>query len=137
MPNVGTVFTSLPSLYGEHIPGALAPGDAAKTARTLGRHQGRRHHRGQPARRARSPRAAGGFKLMHEDRGDAGRKALAKTANDLAAAASKDPAFAGVFTTTRARPPSTPAIDRQKAQMVGLTPTDVFSTLSCTSARST
>src|SRR4029077_6122110 len=51
-------------------------------------------------------------------------------ANDLAAAANKDPAFAGVFTLYNAGSPSVYAdIDRLKAQMVDLTPTDVFSTL--------
>ena len=46
------------------------------------------------------------------------------------AAANKDPAFAGVFTLFNAGSPSVYAdIDRLKAEKVGLTPTDVFSTL--------
>jgi multidrug efflux pump subunit AcrB len=48
----------------------------------------------------------------------------------LVAAANKDPAFAGVFTLYNAGSPSLYAdIDRLKAEKVGLTPTDVFSSL--------
>jgi len=51
-------------------------------------------------------------------------------ANDLVAAANKDPHFAGAFTLFNAGSPSVYAdIDRVKAQKVGVTPTDVFSTL--------
>ncbi|HEV3311110.1 MAG TPA: efflux RND transporter permease subunit [Chloroflexota bacterium] len=128
-PNVGTVFTSLPSLYGEHIPGANA---AAMLPRLRERLAGIKDAViiviNPPA--VQGLGAAGGFKLMLEDRGELGPQALAKAANDLAAAANKDPAFAGVFTLYNAGSPSVYAdIDRKKAQMVGLTPTDVFSTL--------
>src|SRR5262249_4485742 len=48
----------------------------------------------------------------------------------LVAAANKDPSFAGVFTLFGTRSPSVYAdIDREKAEKVGLTPTDVFNTL--------
>jgi hydrophobe/amphiphile efflux-1 (HAE1) family protein len=128
-PNVGTVFTSLPSLYGEHIPGANA---AAMLPRLRERLAGIKDAViiviNPPA--VQGLGAAGGFKLMLEDRGELGPQALAKAANDLAAAANKDPAFAGVFTLYNAGSPSVYAdIDRLKAQMVDLTPTDVFSTL--------
>ena len=128
-PNVGTVFTSLPSLYGEHIPGANA---AAMLPRLRERLAGIKDAViivvNPPA--VQGLGAAGGFKLMLEDRGELGPQALAKAANDLTAAANKDPAFAGVFTLYNAGSPSVYAdIDRKKAQMVGLTPTDVFSTL--------
>jgi hydrophobe/amphiphile efflux-1 (HAE1) family protein len=128
-PNVGTVFTSLPSLYGEHIPGANA---AAMLPRLRERLAGIKDAViivvNPPA--VQGLGAAGGFKLMLEDRGELGPQALAKAANDLAAAANKDPAFAGVFTLYNAGSPSVYAdIDRKKAQMVGLTSTDVFSTL--------
>ena len=73
---------------------------------------------------------AGGFKLMLEDRAGLGSEALVKSAKDLVAAANKDPTFAGVFTLFNAGSPSVYAdIDRLKAEKVGLTPTDVFSTL--------
>jgi multidrug efflux pump subunit AcrB len=73
---------------------------------------------------------AGGFKMMLQDRAGLGSDALAKAAQTLVAAANKDPSFAGVFTLFGTRSPSVYAdIDREKAEKVGLTPTDVFSTL--------
>ena len=73
---------------------------------------------------------AGGFKLMLQDRAGLGSEALAQAAQALVAAANKDPDFAGVFTLFSTRSPSIYAdIDREKAEKVGLTPTDVFSTL--------
>jgi hydrophobe/amphiphile efflux-1 (HAE1) family protein len=127
--NVGTIFTSLPSLYGLHMPGV----NAAKMVTTL---------------RARLSvikdayvivvmppavqglGAAGGFKMMLEDRAGLGPQALAKAANDLVAAANKDKAFGGVFTLYNAGAPTVFAdVDRLKAEKVGLKPTDVFSTM--------
>ncbi len=98
---------------------------------TLGQHQGRAVIIVVNPPAVQGLGAAGGFKLMLEDRGELGPQALAKAANDLAAAANKDPAFAGVFTLYNAGSPSVYAdIDRQKVCMVGLAhPTDVFSTL--------
>jgi multidrug efflux pump subunit AcrB len=73
---------------------------------------------------------AGGFKMMVQDRAGLGSDALARAAQALVAAANKDPDFAGVFTLFSNRSPSIYAdIDREKAEKVGLTPTDVFSTL--------
>jgi len=129
-PNVGTIFTSLPSLYGKHIPGTNAAAMVQKlqakfsaaikdavvitimppTVQGLG--------------------SAGGFKLMLEDRDGLGPQALAKAANDLVAAANKDKAFGGTFTLFNAGSPSVYAdIDRLKAEKIGLMPTDVFSTM--------
>ena len=68
--------------------------------------------------------------MMLEDRAGLGPEALVKAARTLIAAANKDPDFAGVFTLFNAGSPSVYAdIDRVKAEKVGLTPTDVFSTL--------
>jgi hydrophobe/amphiphile efflux-1 (HAE1) family protein len=128
-PNMGTVFTSLPSLYGHHLPGI----NAATMVQTL-----RQRFAGfkdanvlviQPPA-VQGLGAAGGFKLMLEDRGGLGAQALAKAANALVAEANKDSTFAGSFTLYNAGAPSVYAdIDRLKAEKVGLTPTDVFSTL--------
>ena len=128
-PNVGTVFTSLPSLYGESQRGS----DAATMIEAL-----RKRFAGykdanlvviQPPA-VQGLGAAGGFKLMLEDRSGLGPQALAKAANALVAAANKDATFAGVFTLYNAGSPSVYAdIDRLKAEKVGLTATDVFSTL--------
>src|SRR6185369_12358923 len=64
------------------------------------------------------------------DRNNLGPQTLANATNALVAAANKDPAFAGVFTLYNAGSRSLYAdIDRLKAEKVGLTPTDVFSTL--------
>jgi HAE1 family hydrophobic/amphiphilic exporter-1 len=72
----------------------------------------------------------GGFKMMVQDRAGLGSEALAQAAQKLVAAANKDPDFAGVFTLFGTGAPSIYAdIDREKAEKVGLTPTDVFSTL--------
>src|SRR6202011_3633977 len=74
--------------------------------------------------------SAGGFKMMLEDRAGLGSQAVVRAANDLVAAANKDPHFAGAFTLFNTGSPSVYAdIDRVKAEKVGLTPTDVFSTL--------
>jgi multidrug efflux pump subunit AcrB len=74
--------------------------------------------------------SSGGFKLMVQDRAGVGPKALEKAAQTLVAAANRDPDFAGVFTLFNTGSPSVFAdIDREKAQKVGLTPTDIFSTL--------
>jgi multidrug efflux pump subunit AcrB len=74
--------------------------------------------------------SAGGFKMMLEDRGGLGYGAMVTAARSLVAAANKDPDFAGVFTLFNAGSPSVYAdIDRLKAEKLGLTPTDVFSTL--------
>jgi multidrug efflux pump subunit AcrB len=68
--------------------------------------------------------------MMLEDRGGLGSQALARAANALVDAADKDPDFAGVFTLFNAGSPSLYTdINRVKAEKVGLTPTDVFSTL--------
>ncbi|MDB5977291.1 MAG: multidrug efflux transporter permease subunit [Nevskia sp.] len=128
-PNVGTIFTALPSLYGKHVPGV----NAAKMVQIL-----RQKYAAikdayivvvmPPA--VQGLGSAGGFKMMVEDRGELGPQALAKATNDLVAAAQKDPTFAAVFTLYNAGSPSIYAdIDRLKAEKVGLTTTDVFSTL--------
>src|SRR5207253_9985188 len=73
---------------------------------------------------------AGGFKMMLQDRAGLGSDVLARAAQTLVAAANKDPSFAGVFTFIGTRATSIYTdIDREKAEKVGLTPTDVFSTL--------
>ena len=128
-PNAATVFTSLPSLYGRHIPGI----NAAKMLQTLRQRLAVIKDAYvvviQPPA-VQGLGAAGGFKMMLEDRGGLGPRALANAANQLVAAANKDATFAGTFTLYNAGSPTVFAnIDRLKAEKVGLTPTDVFSTL--------
>ena len=127
--NSGTIFSGLPSLYNHHLTGVNAQsvlGDlrqrlsVIKDAFVLT----------IPPPPVQGLGSAGGFKMMLEDRGGVGYGALVKAAHDLVAAANKDPALAGVFTLFNSGSPSVFAdIDRLKAEKVGLTPTDVFSTL--------
>jgi multidrug efflux pump subunit AcrB len=68
--------------------------------------------------------------MMLEDRDGLGPEALVQAAKALVSAANKHPDFAGVFTLFNAGSPSIYAdIDRVKTEKIGLTPTDVFSTL--------
>lgn len=128
-PNVGTVFTSLPSLYGKHIPGINAASMVQELRKRLSVIKDAFVIVIQPPA-VQGLGAAGGFKLMLEDRAGLGPQALAQATNSLVAAANKDPAFAGVFTLYNAGAPTVFAdIDRLKAEKVGLTPMDVFSTM--------
>lgn len=128
-PNVGTIFTSLPSLYGHHLPGINAASMIQTLRERLANVKDAYVMVIQPPP-VQGLGAAGGFKMMLEDRGGLGPQALAKATNALVASANKDSIFAGVFTLYNADSPSIYAdIDRLKAEKVGLTPTDVFSTL--------
>jgi hydrophobe/amphiphile efflux-1 (HAE1) family protein len=128
-PNAATIFLGLPSLYGKHIPSVNAATMlTAVRKRLAGVNDAFVLVINPPA--VQGLGAAGGFKLMVEDRNNLGPQALADATNALVAAANKDPAFASVFTLYNAGSPSLYAdIDRLKAEKVGLTPTDVFSTL--------
>jgi hydrophobe/amphiphile efflux-1 (HAE1) family protein len=127
--NVGTIFTSLPSLYGEYIPGTTAAEMLVKMREKFADYKKAYLIVINPPA-VQGLGAAGGFKMMIQDREGLGPQALAKATNDLVAAANKDKTFAGVFTLFNAGAPSLYAdIDRLKAEKVGLTPTDVFSTI--------
>jgi hydrophobe/amphiphile efflux-1 (HAE1) family protein len=128
-PNAATIFLALPSLYGKHIPGVNAATMLAAVRRRLaGIKDAFVLVINPPA--VQGLGSAGGFKLMVEDRNNLGPQALADATNTLVAAANKDKAFAGVFTLYNAGSPSLFAdIDREKVEKLGLTPTDVFSTL--------
>jgi hydrophobe/amphiphile efflux-1 (HAE1) family protein len=128
-PNVGTIFYGLPSLYGHHIPGVNAETMLPKVRAALAGIKDAVVIVVNPPP-VQGLGSAGGFKLMVEDRGDHTPQELAAATNTLVAAANKDPDFAGVFTLYNAGAPSLFSdIDREKAEKVGLTPTDVFSTL--------
>ncbi|XUW90649.1 efflux RND transporter permease subunit [Burkholderia sp. M6-3] len=128
-PNVGTVFVGLPSLYGKHIRGVSASTMLVTLRKRLSAVKDAVVIVVNPPP-VQGLGAAGGFKLMLEDRGGVGSQALAQAANALVAAANKDKTFGGVFTLYNAGSPSVYAdIDRLKAEKVGLTPTDVFSTM--------
>jgi hydrophobe/amphiphile efflux-1 (HAE1) family protein len=128
-PNVGTIFYGLPSLYGKHVPGVTAATMLPKVRAALaGIKDAVVIVVNPPA--VQGLGSAGGFKLMVEDRGDHTPQELAAATNTLVTAANKDPSFGGVFTLYNAGAPSLFAdIDREKAEKLGLTPTDVFSAL--------
>ncbi|MFJ1254135.1 efflux RND transporter permease subunit [Cupriavidus sp. CuC1] len=128
-PNVGTIFTSLPSLYGEHMKGVTAASMVQTLRERLSVIKDAYVIVVQPPA-VQGLGAAGGFKMMLQDRDGLGPQALAKAANTLVAAANKDKTFGGVFTLYNAGSPSIYTdIDRLKAEKIGLTTTDVFSTL--------
>jgi HAE1 family hydrophobic/amphiphilic exporter-1 len=74
--------------------------------------------------------ATGGFKLILEDQGGHGPRALEETARRLAAAANEQPAISSAFVTFNTKTPRIFAdIDRVKAQMLGVPNSAVFSAL--------
>jgi len=128
-PNAATIFFGLPSLYGKHIPGVNAASVLAVMRQRLAGIKDAFVLVINPPP-VQGLGSAGGFKLMVEDRNNLGPQALANATNALVAAANNDPDFANVFTLYNAGSPSLYAdIDREKAQKLQLTPTDVFSTL--------
>ncbi len=74
--------------------------------------------------------STGGFKLIVEDQGGHGAKALEAVAQDLAGAAGRSPAIGSAFVTFNTRTPRLFAdIDRVKAQILGVPDSGVFSAL--------
>src|SRR5215470_4746232 len=128
-PNAATIFSGLPSLYEHELPGVTANTVLADLRKRLSVIKDANVVTIPPPP-VQGLGNAGGFKMMLEDRAGLGSEALFKAASGLVAAANKDATFAGVFTLFNAGSPSVYAeIDRLKAEKVGLTPTDVFSSL--------
>ncbi|MFI4973330.1 MAG: efflux RND transporter permease subunit [Caulobacterales bacterium] len=74
--------------------------------------------------------STGGFKMIIEDQGGHGPQALEQVTNDLAQAANKSPEIAGAFATFNTRTPRIHAdIDREKAEILGVKDSAVFTTL--------
>jgi hydrophobe/amphiphile efflux-1 (HAE1) family protein len=127
--NAGTIFSGLPSLYNHDLKGVTANTVLADLRKRLSVIKDA-YVLTIPPPPVQGLGSAGGFKMMLEDRAGLGSGALVKAAHELVAAANKDPDFAGVFTLFNAGSPSVYTdIDRLKAEKVGLTPTDVFSTM--------
>ena len=75
--------------------------------------------------------SAGGFRLMLEDTSGKGYRALQDVANQIIAKANGQPGLAGVYTFFDTGTPRVKTdIDRDKAQMLGVAPADIFDTLS-------
>jgi hydrophobe/amphiphile efflux-1 (HAE1) family protein len=127
--NAGTIFSALPSLFNHNIDGVTANTVLADLRKRLSVIQDA-YVLTIPPPPVQGIGSAGGFKMMLQDRADLGSDALARAAQALVAAANKDPAIASAFTLFSTRSPSVYTdIDRVKAEKVGLTPTDVFTTL--------
>src|SRR5262249_47664230 len=127
--NAATIFSGLPSLYNHELRGVTANTVIADLRKRLSVIKDANVLTIPPAP-VQGLGSAGGFKMMLEDRAGLGSEALFKAARALVAAANEDATFASVFTLFNAGSPSVYAdIDRLKAEKVGLTPTDVFSTL--------
>ncbi len=127
--NDATIFPGLPSLYNHDQRGVTAETVLADLRKRLSVIKDA-NVLTIPPPPVQGLGNAGGFKLMLEDRAGLGSTALYNAAQTLVAAANKDPTFAGVFTLFNVGAPSVYAdIDRLKAQKVGLTSTDIFSTL--------
>ncbi|MXO71890.1 efflux RND transporter permease subunit [Alteraurantiacibacter buctensis] len=74
--------------------------------------------------------SAGGFRMMIEDRNGAGYKAMQDMAYAVIAEANQRPGLAGVYTFFDTGTPRVHAdIDRDKAQILGVSPSAVFETL--------
>jgi hydrophobe/amphiphile efflux-1 (HAE1) family protein len=127
--NAATIFSGLPSLYNHDLPGVTANTVIADLRQRLSVIKDANVVTIPPPP-VQGLGNSGGFKMMLEDRAGLGSEALFKAARTLVAAANKDANLAGVFTLFNAGSPAVYAdIDRLKAEKVGLTPTDVFSTL--------
>ncbi|MEM7687523.1 MAG: multidrug efflux RND transporter permease subunit [Pseudomonadota bacterium] len=73
---------------------------------------------------------AGGFRMMVQDRGGRGARALNDATNEMIAAANADPRLQNVFTVYETGTPQLYLdIDRVKAQQLGVPVTDLFGTL--------
>jgi hydrophobe/amphiphile efflux-1 (HAE1) family protein len=73
---------------------------------------------------------SGGFKLMVQDQRGRGLRALETAMQELIAAANQTPGLAGVFSLFNTKTPKVFAdIDRARAEMLGVSATDVFRTL--------
>jgi HAE1 family hydrophobic/amphiphilic exporter-1 len=72
----------------------------------------------------------GGFRMMIEDRGGLGYRALEDAVQQLAEAATADPAISLAFSNFNTRNPTLDAVvDRDKAEMLGVPVRNVFATL--------
>ena len=72
----------------------------------------------------------GGFQFELEDRGNVGLQALMNTTYAMMGAAAKDPRLANVFTQFRINSPQIDAnIDRNKAKSIGVSLSDIFTTM--------
>lgn len=74
--------------------------------------------------------SGGGFKMMIQDRSGAGTEALQQATFAMMGAAAQDPRVTSVYTTFNTNSPTVRVeVDRDRAQLLGVEPADVYSTL--------
>ena len=74
--------------------------------------------------------AGGGFKMMIQDRSGAGTEALQQATFAMMGAAAQDPRVTSVYTTFDSNSPTVRVeVDRDRAQLLGVEPADVYATL--------
>ncbi|MGH8502299.1 MAG: efflux RND transporter permease subunit [Gammaproteobacteria bacterium] len=126
--NAAALFVLLPP-FAERQPGETATALVGRLQKTLARIQEAEFLVIDPPP-VRGLGTSGGFKMMLQDRGGAGLKALERVAGELSAAANRSPDLERVYSTfNTATPRYYLDIDRTKAEMLNVPVERVFSTL--------
>jgi HAE1 family hydrophobic/amphiphilic exporter-1 len=127
--NAGAIFTVLKPFAERAAEGLSAPKIIADLQGRLGAIQGAFMITISPPP-VRGIGNAGGFKMMVEDRRGRGLTALNGAVQDMVAAGNQQPELAGVFSVFNTNTPNIYAnIDRVRAEMLQVTPDQVFETL--------
>jgi hydrophobe/amphiphile efflux-1 (HAE1) family protein len=128
-PNAGAIFSALAPFKERHAQGLGAPQIIADLNKRLGVIQ-EAFIITIPPPPVRGIGNSGGFKMMVQDKRGRGLQALEAATQDLVAAANQTEGLTGVFSLFNTRTPKIYAdIDRVRAEMLGLTAEQVFSTL--------
>jgi hydrophobe/amphiphile efflux-1 (HAE1) family protein len=127
--NAGAIFSALAPFKERHAQGLSAPHIIADLNQRLGVIQ-EAFIITIPPPPVRGIGNSGGFKMMVQDKRGRGLPALEAATQDLVAAANQTEGLTGVFSLFNTRTPKIYAdIDRVRAEMLGLTAEQVFSTL--------
>ena len=128
-PNAGTMFLALDDFEtrkSNHQTGDSILGDLRKTFGAIDE----ANLLVIPPPPVRGIGTGGGYKMMIQDRGSKGYKALEAAANDMMMAANQTEGLTSVFTLYNTGTPRIFAdIDRVKAEQLGVAPADIFQTL--------
>jgi HAE1 family hydrophobic/amphiphilic exporter-1 len=128
-PNAGAIFVPMKPFHERAAEGLSADKILMNLRQRLGAIQGA-FSIVIPPPPVRGIGNAGGFKMFVQDRRGRGLEALEAAITDLAGAANQTPGLTGVFSLFNTRTPKVYAdIDRARAEMLGVTADQVFSTL--------
>ena len=119
--NAGTIFSGLPSLYNHELAGTTASTVLADLRQRLSVIQDA-YVLTIPPPPVQGLGSAGGFKLMLQDRGGVGSKALAEAADTLVAAADESPSCRCIHALQRPIAVHLHGRRFERTQKVGLTP---------------